>query len=158
MIQQLQYKDLAQFRDQILKKQNHTCPVCGKEIINPVLDHHHIRRVGGTGQIRGVLCRSCNILLGKMENNCKRYNVSQEELPDALQSMAKYLRKKHKPYYHPSEAKKQPILMKSSYNQLSKVVKKHGKLKIPEYPKSGKLTKRLAELFNRFSIKPRFYS
>jgi Autographiviridae endonuclease VII len=51
-----EYKDL-------LKKQNYSCAIC--EDINPdgkrlAVDHNHI-----TGEIRGLLCNSCNTGLGK---------------------------------------------------------------------------------------------
>lgn len=154
---QLKWSEVEELRDRLLKWQNHICPICRKQIENPVLDHHHIRRVKGTGQIRGVLCRQCNVLLGKMENNCVRYNVNQEDLPFVLENMARYLLKKHEAYIHPSEAPKEPKLMKSSYNELTKMVEEDGRYKMPEYPKSGKLTVRLAELFERHNVEPKFY-
>lgn len=155
---QLKWSELPELRDKLLKQQNHICPICKRQIESPVLDHHHVRRVKGTGLVRGVLCRQCNVLLGKMENNCTRYSIDQENLPEVLRNMAKYLQKKHKPYMHPSEAPKTPKLMKSSYNELAKTVKEDGRFKMPEYPKSGKLTVRLAELFEKFELEPKFYS
>lgn len=154
---QLKWDEVSSLRGKLLQKQKGICPICKRHIVNPVLDHHHIRRVKGTGQIRGVLCSACNVMLGKIENNCTRYCISQEELPETLRNMAKYLTKKQEPYIHPSEAPKIPKLMKSSYNELAKAMK-DSKYKIPEYPKSGRLTVRLAKLFEKFEIEPKFYS
>lgn len=155
---QLKWSELEELRDKLLERQKHICPICKKRIENPVLDHHHVRRVKGTGRIRGVLCRQCNVLLGKVENNCVRYKINQEELPFVLENMARYLLTPQQPYIHPSETPKEPKLMKSSYNELAKTVEENGKYKMPEYPKSGRLTVRLAELFEKFGIEPKFYN
>ena len=54
-------------------------------------------------------------------------------------------------------------LMKSSYNELKREIDKVNKymkkpIKIPNYPKSKRLTKRLKELYEQFGIYPRYYS
>jgi hypothetical protein len=156
MVRQLKQHEIPTLRKRLIEKQEGKCPICKKEIQAPVLDHHHTKRVGGTGQVRGVLCRSCNVLLGKMENNCARYNIQQQELPQVLRNMADYLCQKQQPYLHPSEAPKRPKLMKSSYNKLVKEI--DGRQKVPEYPKSGMLTKELKRLFDKYKIEPRFYA
>jgi hypothetical protein len=149
----------------LLKKQGGLCPICGKKIDDPVLDHHQKKKIKGTGLVRGVLCRMCNVLLAKMENNASRYAVSQDELPDVLVRMAKYLQKKHYPYIHPSEAPKKAILTKSSYNKLAKAHHAAGiRARLPEYRYNAKgkpvqgLTKPLEKLFNELGITPEFYS
>jgi len=90
------------------------------------LDHHHIKRIKGTGLIRGVLCSACNIFIAKSENNAMRYGVSKNQLPDRLRAFANYLEKKQYPFMHPSEAPPIPKLMKASYNQLKKQLIKSG--------------------------------
>lgn len=154
-IKQLRYKDIPSLRERLLIKQNFTCPICKKTIKTPALDHQHKKKINGSGLVRGVLCSNCNVLLGKVENNCTRYGISQSQLPYVLTNMSKYLKKKQLPYIHPSEAKKPPKLKKSSYNKLKKTVE--GKQKIPPYPKSKKLTKQLKLLFDKYGITPEFY-
>lgn len=158
-IKVLGWGDIVALRETLCQKQQGICPVCQRMLNAPCLDHHHKRRIKGSGQIRGVLCRSCNVMLGKIENNCVRYSISQEELPEILRNMAKYLEQPHLPYIHPSEAPKPKLLKKSSYNRLKKIIKEApGKKKCPEYPKSGKLTKPLKALYKEFNLKPEFYS
>ena len=57
----------------MIEEQNYKCKICGKElkIIDgkknkdlAVVDHNHM-----TGKIRGVLCHSCNTLLGFAHDN-----------------------------------------------------------------------------------------
>ena len=153
---QLKWDEIPTLRNKLLKKQGGICPICKREIQNPALDHHHIRKIKGTGQIRGVLCRSCNVFLAKVENNCVRYAISREVLPCVLKNMAAYLVKKQEPYIHPSEAPRIPKLMKSSYNELCRNIKSKGK-RIPEYPKSGRLTIPLGKLFDQYGLAPKFY-
>ena len=67
-----------------------------------------------------------------------------------------YLEKPHHPYLHPSENEKAPKLKKSSYNQIARLISAAGK-KVPEYPKSGKLTKALEAFFLQFMVRPEYY-
>jgi len=147
----LERKDLKDFRKKLLEDNDFTCPIC-KKFIEPgkeVLDHCH-----QSGCIRNTICRSCNIFLGKIENNCRRFNISLEELPQVLRNMADYIDADQWPILHPNE-KPKFILKKSSYNKLKKVY--DGRAKFPDYPKSGKLTKKLERLFIEYDIDPEFY-
>lgn len=155
---QLKYKDITVLREQLLAKQCGKCAICGWKVERPVLDHHHKKRINGTGQIRGVVCAKCNTLLGKVENNCPRFGIADFQLPSILRGMANYLERPHLPFIHPSEAPKKKQLKKTSYNKLVRVLKAGGyRYKIPEYPKSKCLTLKLEELFTLTSIKPQFY-
>lgn len=159
---QLKDKDVPFVRKKILQKQKGLCPICGKKITDPCLDHHHKKRIKGTGCVRGVLCRSCNVFIAKSENSALRFKIQHKDLPKILRNMANYLEKKQYPYLHPSEKPKRKILKKASYNKLKKVYK--GKAKFPEYKVDKKkknnqtLTKPLKKLFDEYKIKPEFYS
>ena len=81
MIKQLTYTEIKPIKEQILHRQGNKCAICGKTITleEAVLDHQHknkrsdINGVNGDGLIRGVLCRDCNCMEGKVWNNLKRY-------------------------------------------------------------------------------------
>ena len=105
-IVQLSQSDVAPIRELIAEEQNGECPVCLGELRDPCLDHSHIKRLKGTGLVRGVLCRTCNSFLGKIENNCVRNRIALPYLPEVLENIAAYLRSESLPYYHPEKAKK----------------------------------------------------
>ena len=148
----LKHKEIPNLRETLLKEQGGICPICDKEIIKPVLDHHHTKgSVKGTGRIRQVICNGCNIFLGKLENNCVRFGISQEALPTVLRNIVVYLRAEQTNYIHPSEVPKKRKLTKKSYNKL----KKAATCKVPKY--TGNYTKALERLFTKFNIKPEFY-
>jgi len=153
---QLKAKDIPEIRDRILKEQNGKCLICNNPPKRPCLDHHHKKRIKGTGLIRGVVCSNCNIMISKAENNCVRYGFTQEELPEILRAIADYLERPHLPYIHPSEAPKKPKLMKSSYNKLKKALEGTEYI-CPDMSKSGVLTKPLEKAFKQAGIKPKFY-
>ena len=162
-VYQMLHRDIPVMRNILLDFfQDGKCPICNREIDSSeaVLDHQHKKKVKGTGQIRGVLCRTCNVLLGKSENNCVRYKISQEQLPTILKNMAAYLEQEQYPYMHPSEKEAPKYLKKSSYNELVKAFNK-GLLKKspPPWPEDGKvkLTVPLKKMFNTLGIIPEFY-
>ena len=47
----------------LLERQNNACAICKKPSRLEV-DHSHV-----TGKVRGLLCRSCNLLLGNAQDN-----------------------------------------------------------------------------------------
>lgn len=53
----------------MLCEQQHSCAICDRQV-KLVVDHCH-----ETGQVRGLLCYSCNTLLGSIENNNKMKRV-----------------------------------------------------------------------------------
>jgi DNA-directed RNA polymerase subunit RPC12/RpoP len=61
-----------------LMEQNYKCAICGR-IVNTSapLDHNHT-----TGEVRGVLCNKCNLLLGMAKDDI-----------DILKSAIEYLQK-----------------------------------------------------------------
>jgi len=56
------------YKNFILAAQGWKCPICGKTLepnsSDVCLDHDH-----NTGEIRGVLCRACNLYIGKFGDN-----------------------------------------------------------------------------------------
>lgn len=71
-IPKLKYSEVAKTRASMLQSQGGTCALCSLPIAKgkDVLDHDHTE-----GHLRGVLHSGCNSLLGKLENNYKRYGV-----------------------------------------------------------------------------------
>lgn len=165
-MRQLKSSEVKELREEILKEQNYRCAICGKEVQNSdgvSLDHQHklnkTQKIGddGAGLIRGVLCRECNVLEGKIWNNGSRYlqfkNV--QERINWLQSLIKYYSKENYQIIHPTEKPKEQNISKRQFNSLVNEFKiKYPKRKIPSYPKSCKLTKQLKELFDEFKISP----
>ena len=100
----------------------------------------------GAGLIRGLLCSNCNVFLGKIENNHKRYCV--KDLIQWLRNCADYLEQPNLPYLHPKESfRLKEKISKSDYNKIVKYLKQNGKnKKIPKYPKNGYITKELKNL------------
>ena len=89
-MKRLTAKGLSDWRAATLEAQGGRCALCGMAVSTAdpaVADHHHT-----TGQLRGVLHRSCNALLGKVENNHKRYGVrTAQHLAAMLKGMPTYL-------------------------------------------------------------------
>lgn len=52
--------------DQMLEQRGPLCPICGNPNKQPHIDHCH-----KTGQVRGLICRRCNIALGMLLDNPK---------------------------------------------------------------------------------------
>lgn len=152
---QIKTTEVAQLRKFLLSKQNERCPICGDIILDAVLDHSHKKRIKGSGLVRGVLCRMCNIFLAKCENNCTRFGIGQKNLPRVLRAIAIYLEQPDLPYIHPSERAKKLKLQRASYKRLFKAYT--GKAKFPDYPKTGILTVKLKALFEEYGIEPEYY-
>src|SRR5258708_7130361 len=54
----------------ILARQKGCCPICENDLEKPQIDHCH-----KTGEVRGILCKSCNIGIGFFKDNptvCRR--------------------------------------------------------------------------------------
>jgi len=73
---------VAPYRRELLEQQEGRCALCHEPVAagEAVLDHDHT-----TGQIRGVLHRGCNAMLGHLENNRARH------LLKSLPRFAKFL-------------------------------------------------------------------
>lgn len=161
---QLKSTEVKDLRNLLLEKQNYKCAICGKDLKSEdliALDHQHKNKktdpngVNGDGLIRGVLCSNCNCSEGKTWNSTKRYQGARtvEDRIKFLESLILYYKKKPLNIIHPSEKEKEPRVSKLQYNRLKKLVLKDNK-KIPDYPKSGKLTIKLKEVFESYNINP----
>jgi len=153
---QLRAKQIKFIRDGLLIKQNGVCAICKRSPEMPTLDHYHSSKHNGSGLVRGVLCNQCNRFLGVIENNLSRNCIDFSDAPAILRNIADYVLSEKEPYIHPTEALKPKKLKKRSYNVLKK--RYDGRAKFPPYPKNGRLTKPLIKLFEKYNIKPNFYS
>ena len=157
----LKKSEIKGFRDKLIEKQEGLCEICGrsfeKDNLTPTLDHDH-----DTYLVRGVLCTSCNQVEGRFRKLLKRYGLGNFDMGFILRNMAEYVEKEQYPYIHPMHAPKPKKLQKRSYQELVKVIEEangylNRPIKIPDYPKSGRLTKRLEQLYKQFGIVPKFY-
>ena len=128
-------------RESFLKK-SCICPICNKEIVSPVLDHQHKKKVRGTGRIRNNICSNCNVFIAKTENNCTRFKIAQEELPEVLKNISEYFGAQQYNIIHYTDKESRPTLSKIQANKVLKYWEYlyPGKKKL-SYPKSGVLTK-----------------
>lgn len=98
-MEKLKASQVSAVRARILAAQSNKCALCGLPCTpdKAVLDHCH-----SSGAIRGVLHRGCNSLLGKIENNHRRYGVT--NLAPFLAGVVPYLHSSHLKYnlLHPS--------------------------------------------------------
>lgn len=162
---QLKHSDVPKIREELLEGQEWKCRICGKDLRSEVqvLDHQHKNNKqqplgeDGAGLVRGVLCRDCNSVEGKITNALKRYkgiNTTTDKITflKALIQYYEYYQQNPTSWIHPTERPQEPDVSKRQYNKLKKVY--IGKAKFPEYPKSKKLTTKLKELFNKYDINP----
>ena len=138
-------------RESLLKK-SCICPICNKEIVSPVLDHQHKKKVRGTGRIRNNICSNCNVFIAKTENNCTRFKIAQEELPEVLKNISDYFGAQQYNIVHYTDKESRPTLSKIQANKVLKYWEYlyPGKNKKLTYPKSGVLTKDWEEALKRF--------
>ena len=140
---QLTSKDVQHVREALKPK---VCPVCFKPSDRWTLDHCH-----KTGLVRKVLCAHCNAFLGRIENNSARHLVKNTVLPTVLRNFANLLEQEHYRLIHPSEKPKEEKFSKSLFNKIAKwYTLKYPNRKRLVYPKSGKLTKALADTYEKY--------
>lgn len=154
----LKHSDIKELREKLHAEQGEICCICGQKISydEMTLDHSH-KSTGGSGLVRGAICRTCNSWIGKIENSFIRYGHHKKNVSISymLRNVAEYIEKEHLPFLHPTEVPKRSVLKKRDFNKLQKLyVGKYPKRKPLEYPKSGKLTKKIKVLFEEFDITP----
>lgn len=95
----LKHRQIKNERERLLDEQGNTCALCGKPLSRDRagLDHDH-----KTGIIRGTLHLGCNALLGKCENNAKRYGVNIFDFARGLSQYIEYHREDRTGLIHPT--------------------------------------------------------
>lgn len=61
--------------EQLLEEQGGMCKICREVLLKPEVDHDHV-----TGEVRGLLCRHCNVMVGWMELHPNRIDLIHEYL------------------------------------------------------------------------------
>lgn len=161
---QLKSSDISAVRQEILKSQHFKCAICGKPLTgsgDSTLDHQHrlnkSQPIGedGAGLVRGVLCRDCNSLEGKIWNNSTRYKQLKtvQERVEFLKSLILYYSNPKYNLIHPTEKPSPKILSKKNFNAVAKLYsQKFPKRKPLVYPKSKHLTTDLKRIFDMFGV------
>lgn len=149
---QLETPDIRPLRIKILDEQGGKCGICGTSEEDTVwsLDHSHAKGFGGTGLIRGVLCRNCNSVEGKITRALKRFGVKMHQISDWLRNLADWLDKPHYPFIHPTEKEVIKIGKREFNTLMEQYCKKYPNRKPLKYPKGGKASKRLVEIIQEF--------
>lgn len=150
--QEITQSQLPEVRQKILEAQNFKCAICSK-LLDPQdsgncnVDHQHLFKseelgLNGNGLIRGVLCRDCNALEGKIWNAIHRFGKVLTDNPVKgrslfLERLLNYYEnnyQKVEPILHPKERRLEK-LGKAEYNQLIRLFKA-----LPQsYKRSGEL-------------------
>jgi len=93
-------RDIRAYREQQLLAQGGICPLCGRVIQHEeaALDHCH-----KTGNIRRVLHRWCNSVLGRIENWASRSGTDKVEF---LKAVVRYIEHPQTDIKHPTHGKK----------------------------------------------------
>jgi len=63
----LRPKDKNVLREKLLIEQNHLCKVCSKPLQDEKNTNRHMDHNHSTKLVRGILCATCNMVLGKIE-------------------------------------------------------------------------------------------
>ena len=165
---QLKQSELAEWRKKKHEEQNGICPILGVYVPleNCVADHQHRTKAQTIGENNGGILRGCisaisNSFEGKVVNSFRRMGLHKYNIPiwTILRNLADYLEFSRTNLIHPSEKEKPKKILKSCYNSLVKIIKlKNKKEKIPPYPKSGRLTIKLEELFLKYSVPIKYYA
>ena len=104
----LKYTEIKPFREALLRRQNFLCPLCGREIeqAEGTLDHCH-----KTGQVRAVLHRNCNGVLGRIEHRVGTIKMTDRIV--FLENVIKFLQEEPLSVIHPTHGKKKKRKKKS---------------------------------------------
>jgi DNA-binding sugar fermentation-stimulating protein len=94
----LKHREIAEYRAQFLEQQQGRCALCNEPIEDDaVLDHCH-----KTGKLRRVLHRGCNSMLGKIENNMPRSQMTSDRLREFAKRLVLYIDSEWDDLIHPT--------------------------------------------------------
>jgi len=172
---EMKNKDIIILKEKLYLQNDKICPLLGIEIPFEKMALDHIHKLNSEsyapdkGTIRNATEFRANTLEGSITNKWKRlYGADPSkhptDLPSFLRNLADYLEAgayiEDETYFiHPTEIPKAKKVKKSSFNKMLKLFTvKYPKRKIPQYPKSKKLTKKLDKLFKEFNITNFYYS
>lgn len=125
-MERMKPKDIPVLKSTILKAQAYQCLLCRMDLRkvegrNVCLDHCH-----RTGFVRGVLCRNCNGVLGKVENlatRAKKNNTHLAWLKNAVTFLEDTSKAPAYEYIHPThrtEAEKRELRNKRARQRRAK--------------------------------------
>lgn len=88
-VRRLKVSEVKKVREELLRRQGGVCALTHYPLDpnDAVLDHCHT-----TGHVRGTIHRGANSLLGKLENNHKRYGVSLPMMLAMCRNLEAYLK------------------------------------------------------------------
>lgn len=103
-MRKLKQSDIKEYREAMLNEQGGQCAFCHEDCVKPTLDHAH--RDPHKDKVRGVICNSCNVLLGKCENSAVRLGVGMDGLRKFAWQIAFYATADYSDAdWHPSKRK-----------------------------------------------------
>lgn len=166
-------KDVLPIKTKIWEMNKGICPILKVPILldNMALDHiHKLKKEECSvdkGVVRNAIDMRANQLEGLYGKTFKRFmgNDSPIGFTEFLRNLADYIDEgafidevgeDKVSYIHYTEVPKPKKLQKACYAKLKKTYNK--KAKLPEFPKSGKLTKGLEKLFNEYNIEIKYYA
>ena len=110
-MKKLKQSEVKEYRENMLKEQGGKCAFCGEDCVKPCLDHAH--RDPHKDKIRGVICNSCNIFMGKLENASVRLGVGVDGVRKFSWKVAMYITYDYSDAdWHPSKRKSEVIEFK----------------------------------------------
>jgi DNA-binding sugar fermentation-stimulating protein len=119
----IKHREIVDYRNLFLEQQQRRCALCNEPIDgDAVLDHCH-----KTGRLRRTLHRGCNSMLGKIENNMARSQMTNERLREFAKRLVLYIESEWDDIVHPTH--KTPEERKMAYKKKKKQMPKPKKKK-----------------------------